>query len=133
MEASAVARTISPINFTASILIPVLVEPTLTELHTRSVTASACGIERISSSSAGVIPLHTRAEYPPIKFTPIVFAARSSVFAIDTKSSVVWHATPPIKAIGVTETRLFTTGIPNSAAILSPVATRSFALVVILL
>ena len=133
LDASAVSRTISPISFTASILIPVFVEPTLTELHTRSVTASACGIERIKSSSAGVIPLHTRAEYPPIKFTPIVFAARSSVLAIDTKSSVVWHATPPIKAIGVTETRLFTTGIPNSAAILSPVATRSFALVVILL
>ena len=35
---------------------------TLTELHTRSVDASAWGMERIRSSSAGVIPLDTRAE-----------------------------------------------------------------------
>ena len=41
---------------------PVFVEPTLTELHTRSVDASASGMERIRSSSAGVIPLLTRAE-----------------------------------------------------------------------
>ena len=46
----------------ASILIPVFVEPILTELHTRSVTASAFGIERINSSSAFVIPLLTSAE-----------------------------------------------------------------------
>ena len=62
LDASAVSRTISPISFTASILIPVLVEPTFTELQTRSVTARACGMERIKSSSAGVIPLLTRAE-----------------------------------------------------------------------
>ena len=50
------------ISLTASILMPVFVEPTLTELHTRSVDASASGMERIRSSSAGVIPLLTRAE-----------------------------------------------------------------------
>ena len=59
---SAVDLIISPISFTASILMPVLVEPRLTEEHTRSVPESALGIERIRSSSAGVIPLLTRAE-----------------------------------------------------------------------
>ena len=39
--AFAVSTTISPISFTASILIPVFVEPTFTELQTRSVLASA--------------------------------------------------------------------------------------------
>ena len=41
---------------------PVFVEPTLTLEQMRSVTASASGIERISSSSAGVMPLETTAE-----------------------------------------------------------------------
>ena len=41
----AVSLTISPINFTASILIPVFVEPTSTEEHTKSVSANAL-IER---------------------------------------------------------------------------------------
>ena len=67
---SAVCLTICPISFTASILIPVLVEPKFTELHTRSVFERANGIDRISSSSAAVIPLDTSAEYPPIKLTP---------------------------------------------------------------
>ena len=40
--------------------------PTFTELHTRSVSASACGMERIRCSSPAVIPLDTSAEYPPI-------------------------------------------------------------------
>ena len=43
-------------------LIPVFDDPTLTELQTLSVTANASGIERIRFSSAGVIPLLTRAE-----------------------------------------------------------------------
>ena len=50
---------ISPINFTASILIPVLVDPTFTELQTLLVTFIASGIERINNSSAFVIPLET--------------------------------------------------------------------------
>ena len=81
---SAVSLTISPISLTASILIPVFVEPTFTELHMNSVCASACGIERIRSSSLFVMPLETTAEYPPRKLTPTVLAARSSVFAIVT-------------------------------------------------
>ncbi len=125
--ASAVCRITSPINFTASILIPVLVEPTLTELHTLSVTASALGIERISLSSASVIPLETSAEYPPIKFTPTSWATLSSVCAIETKSSGVLQAAPPTSETGVTEILLFTIGIPYSAEIYSPVSTRSFA------
>jgi len=58
----AVSVTMRPINSTASMLRPVLVEPTLIELHTRSVVAKASGIERIRFLSAVVIPLLTRAE-----------------------------------------------------------------------
>ena len=118
---SAVSNTISPISLTASILIPVFVEPVLTEEQTFPVTANAFGIERIKSSSAFVILFETRAEYPPIKLTPTVSAARSSVFAISTKSSLVLHTLPPTSAIGVTEIRLFTIGIPYFLEISSPV------------
>ena len=59
---SAVSLMISPISLTASISIPVLVDPRLTELHTSSVSASACGIERSRSSSAPVMPFDTSAE-----------------------------------------------------------------------
>ena len=59
---SAASRMISPISFTASMLMPVLVEPKLTELQTLSVLANAMGMERISSSSAEVMPLETSAE-----------------------------------------------------------------------
>ena len=118
---SAVSLIISPISFTASILIPVLVEPVFTELQTFPVEASAFGIERINNSSAAVIPFETSAEYPPIKFTPHASAALSSIFAISTKSSVVLHTEPPTKAIGVTEIRLFTIGIPYFLEISSPV------------
>ena len=45
------------------------------------VVASAFGIERIKYSSAFVIPFDTKAEYPPIKFTPTVTAASSNFFA----------------------------------------------------
>ena len=43
-------------------LMPARVDPTLTEEHTSSVRASASGMERISLSSAAVIPFCTRAE-----------------------------------------------------------------------
>ena len=59
---AAVALTISPMSRTASMSIPVLVEPTFTDAHTRSVEAIASGIERMSSSSAGVMPFETTAE-----------------------------------------------------------------------
>ena len=59
---SAVFTTISPMRRTASMLMPVLVEPTFTELHTRSVFARASGMERIKFSSPFVIPFDTSAE-----------------------------------------------------------------------
>ena len=59
---SAVSFTISPMSRTASMSMPVLVEPTLTDEQTRSVAAIAAGIERMRSSSAGVIPFETIAE-----------------------------------------------------------------------
>lgn len=43
------------------------------------------------------------------------------------KSSTLLHAAPPTRAMGVTEIRLLTMGIPNSLEISSPVFTRSFA------
>ena len=62
-----------------------------------------------------------------MKLTPSLFAARSSVFAIRTKSDgLLQHAAPTIAA-GVTEMRLLTIGMPNSRPISSPVFTRSFA------
>ena len=131
--ASAAALIICPIRFTASMLSPVLVEPTLTEEHTRSVSARAWGMERIRFSSAVVMPLLTRAEYPPRKFTPTSFAALSRVLAMVTKSSGVLQAQPPTKAIGVTEILLFTMGTPKSLAMASPVDTKSLAVAVIFL
>ena len=128
---SAACRMISPISLTASMLSPVFVDPRFTELQTKSVSARACGIERIKSSSASVIPLETSALYPPIKLIPNVLAARSSVFAIVTKSSGVLQAAPPTSAIGVTEILLLTIGIPYSLSIACPVGTSSFATVVI--
>ena len=73
-----------PISRTASMLIPVLVEPTPTELQTMSVVANASGIESIRMRSALVAPFVTSAEKPPIKLTPTVFAARSRASAIGT-------------------------------------------------
>ncbi len=58
----AVCFIIVPISLTASILIPVFVEPTLTELHTKSVHANASGIDSIRNLSLAVIPLETMAE-----------------------------------------------------------------------
>ncbi len=103
----------------------------MTELQILSVSAMACGIERIRYSSLFVIPLDTSAEYPPIKFTPTVCAARSSVLAIVTKSSGLLHAAEPTREIGVMEIRLLTIGIPNSFSISRPVLTRFSATLVI--
>ena len=46
-----------PIIFTASMLMPLLVEPTFTLEHTKSVWASASGMLRISRSSPEEKPL----------------------------------------------------------------------------
>ena len=81
---SAVFLMISPISRTAFMLMPARVEPTLTEEQTSSVSARASGMERMSFPSAAVMPLCTRAEYPPIKLTPQVLAARSRARAKGT-------------------------------------------------
>ena len=128
---SAVSSMTRPIVLTASMFIPVFVDPTLTEEQTRSVCDSASGIDLIRSSSAGVIPFETSAENPPMKLTPTVFAALSSVFAMRTKSSVVLQHPAPTSETGVTEILLLTIGIPNSFSISSPTETRSFAFDVI--
>ncbi len=124
---SAVFLMISPMSRTASMSMPVFVEPTFTEEQTRSVTAMASGMERMSSSSAVVMPLETMAEKPPMKLIPSVFAARSSVLASRTKSAGLRQQGAPTSAAGVMETRLLTMGTPNSRPMSSPVLTRSFA------
>ena len=60
--APAVAFTVSPIRRTASMLMPERVEPTFTDEHTRSVVASASGMDSISRRSAPVMPFCTSAE-----------------------------------------------------------------------
>ncbi|SQB58695.1 Uncharacterised protein [Clostridium perfringens] len=77
-----VSFIVSPISFTASIFIPYLVEPILTEEHTISVLARDSGKDFISFKSLFVKPLCTRAENPPIKSTPTSFAALSIALAI---------------------------------------------------
>ena len=62
LVSSAVSLIMEPIIRTASILIPVFVEPTLTLLQTLSVSFKAWGIEAINISSAFVMPLLTSAE-----------------------------------------------------------------------
>ena len=54
---SAVFLTIIPMSRTASMLIPVLVEPTPNRAQTISVVANASGIESIKMRSARVAPL----------------------------------------------------------------------------
>ncbi len=54
--------TMWPSSSTEFMSMPVLVEPTFTEEHTMSVSDRACGRERMSISSAGVMDLDTSAE-----------------------------------------------------------------------
>ena len=62
LVASAVLTTISPMSLTASMLIPVLVDPRLMEEQTLSVQASAWGMDSMRFLSAVVMPFWTRAE-----------------------------------------------------------------------
>ena len=113
-----------PISATASMLMPARVEPTFTLAQTRSVRASASGMEAMRLRSPVVKPFCTRAEKPPMKFTPTSRAARSIASAMGTRSSP--HP-PAMSATGVTDTRLFTMGMPNSRSMASPTGTRSCA------
>ena len=81
---SASSLMVRPMRATASISMPALVEPTLTEEQTISVEASASGMELMRMRSAAVIPFWTRAEKPPMKLTPVVLAARSRAWAKGT-------------------------------------------------
>ena len=101
-------------------LIPDLEVPTLTELHTLSVTASASGMLSIKERSRSVIPLWTSAEYPPRKSTPTVFAAWSSARARTTSSPGKFAVR---KLAGVIEMRLLTIGTPYSRSRSSPTGT----------
>ena len=58
-----------------------MVEPTFTLAQTMSVVDRASGIDAMSLRSASVMPFCTRAEKPPMKFTPQVWAARSMAWA----------------------------------------------------
>ena len=123
LVASAAFTTMSPMSLTASMLMPVLVDPRLIDEHTHSVHASASGMDSMSILSAGVMPFWTSAEYPPMKLTPISFPTASRVFAIFTKSWGDLHAAPPTRAMGVTETLLLITGTPYSTPSWSPTST----------
>ena len=117
----AASLTTRPIRATASMLMPARVEPTLTLAQTSSVSARASGMEAMSLSSPDVMPFCTRAEKPPMKFTPTAWAARSMALAKGVKSDVRLAA--PTMEMGVTATRLLTMGMPSSRSMASPVAT----------
>ena len=110
-------------------LMPALVLPMLTEEQTRSVTARAWGMAAISSRSPAEKPFCTRAEKPPMKLTPTVWAARSRVLAYSTGSP---PDTAASMAMGVTAIRLLMMGMPYWASMASPTATRFLAFWVIL-
>ena len=117
-----------PIIFTASILMPAFVVPILTEEHTFPVEARASGMLSMKVFSYAVIPLWTRAEYPPRKSIPISFAALSSV----RMSSICPPFAAEIRLAGVIDTLLFTIGIPYSVPMSLPILTRFLADSVIL-
>ena len=120
--------TIWAILNAASMLMPARVEPTFTEAHTLSVAARASGMEFIRFSSARDAPLCTSAEKPPTKSTPTSLPALSIAMAMGERS-VAWVAAQ-ISAMGVTEMRLFTIGMPYSRSSCSAVGTSFSAAVV---
>ena len=113
-----------PASATAAMFIPALVDATFTEEHTFLVSANTSGIPFKNSLSGSVVPFCTNAEYPPIKSIPMASAALSIANAIF--SNPMEEA--PTMAIGVTETRLFTIGIPYMSAISSDTETNFPAL-----
>ena len=124
LVSSAARTTVLPISRTASLLMPALVEPMFTDEQTRSVEASASGIALISSRSPALNPLWTKAENPPMKSTPTVFATSSSASAYFTGSP---PETPQSIDSGVTEILLLTIGMPYLLSSAQPVETRSSA------
>ena len=126
--ASAVFFTMPAILKAASMLMPARVEPTFTLEHTKSVAARASGMESMRLLSARDAPLCTRAEKPPTKSTPTTFAALSMATAMGDRSRASVAA--QISAMGVTEMRLFTMGMPYSRSSCSAVGTSCSAAVV---
>ena len=106
-------------------LMPARVVATLTDAQTRSVAASASGIDAMSLRSPSPVPLCTSAEKPPMKSTPTSCAARSSASASGVTSSASVAAAS--WAIGVTEMRLLTIGMPYSRSICSAIGTSRSA------
>ncbi len=80
-DLSVIALMVSPINLTASKLIPAFEEPIFTLDMTRSVSVNARGIDLIKAKSPLAKPFCTNAEYPPIKSTPTALAASSKAWA----------------------------------------------------
>ena len=102
--------------------------PRLLLEHTKSVAARASGMESMRLLSARDAPLCTRAEKPPTKSTPTTFAALSMATAMGDRSRASVAA--QISAMGVTEMRLFTMGMPYSHSGCSAVGTSCSAAVV---
>ena len=130
-SARRVCLTMPAIFSAASMLMPARVEPTLTLEHTRSVAASALGMESISLLSAADAPLCTSAEKPPTKSTPTSAPALVHGHG-DARRGRCRGTAAQISAMGVTEMRLFTIGMPNSRSSCSAVGTSCSAAFVML-
>ncbi len=128
--ASAASRMMFAMVRTASMLMPARVEATFTLEQTRSVVASADGMEAMRRRSALPAPFCTSAEKPPMKSMPSVLAARSMACATGVRSSSVVAAAT--WAMGVTDTRLLTMGMPYSRSRSPATSTSPSAVVVIL-
>ena len=126
--ASAVFLIMPAIFSMASMFRPARVEPRFTDEHTKSVVASACGMDSMSLMSARLAPFCTSAEKPPTKFTPTSLPARSMACAMGDRSCSCTAAL--ISAMGVTEIRLLTMGMPNSRSSCSATGTRFSAALV---
>ena len=85
-------------------------------------------MDSISLLSAFEAPLCTSALKPPTKSTPTSFPALSMATAMGVRSCALVAA--QISAMGVTEMRLFTMGMPYSRSSCSAVGTRCSAAVV---
>ena len=121
----AASTSLSATKFTASMLVPAAVLATFTLEQTRSVSLSTLGMDRMSASSAGVIPFCTSAVKPPTRSTP---TSRT----ISSRAQAVWKNAssppPPARALtAVTAMRLFTTGMPYLLPTSSQALTRSRA------
>ena len=105
-------------------LMPARVEPTFTEAqHTRSVAASACGdgVHELAVGGA-VAPLCTSAREAADEVDAHLLAGAVHGHG-DGREVVGWLAAAQISAMGVTEMRLFTMGMPNSRSSCSAVGT----------